>query len=159
MIYDSLEHLNQYRGLSDPLDAAIDYLLRTDLAALPADDVRRPVAGDDVSIAVLRYDTWLPEQYIWENHRRYHDIQIVIAGRERIGVTGEALAVRTPYDAQKDAAFYHAPEVCSELDMRPGVFAVFAPRDRHSPNRAIEQSPTAVVKAVLKVRVVAGEGW
>ncbi len=159
MIYDTLEQLTSYRGLSPHLDAAIRYLSTTDLSGLPADGERRPIAGEAVSIAVLRYPSWLPEHYIWENHRRHHDIQIVIAGRERIGVTGAGLPVLRAYDEQKDATFYHPPDRCSELDMRPGVFAVFAPRDLHSPNRAVDGVAEPVVKAVMKVRVVDEGGW
>ena len=35
MIYDTLAHIDTYRGLGANLDRAIDYLMHTDLSALP----------------------------------------------------------------------------------------------------------------------------
>ena len=43
MIYDILENLEQYTGLFDNLDTAIEYLAETDLDALPMG--RTDIAG------------------------------------------------------------------------------------------------------------------
>ena len=46
MIYDTLNHISAYRGLSANMDRAIDAILATDFAALPSE--RFEVDGDNV---------------------------------------------------------------------------------------------------------------
>lgn len=43
-IYNTLSHLQTYRGLSEQMDAALNYIARTDLAALTAG--RHDILGD-----------------------------------------------------------------------------------------------------------------
>ena len=38
MIYDMLTNVEKYRGISKNLDTAIDFLVKTDLSALPLSD-------------------------------------------------------------------------------------------------------------------------
>ncbi len=157
MIHDLLDRLPLYRPLSPALARAIDWLAATDLHALPADRQRRPIAdGDDVAVTVSSYTTLLPEAHVWESHRRYIDIQILLDGEERIVVApvSDALRITMPYDEAKDAQLYAGDtQATATLHMTPGAFAIFFPHDAHGPNQAIGDSPTRVTKAVLKVPV------
>lgn len=156
MIHDLLTHLPLYRPVQRNLAVAIDWITATDLSAMPVDGVRKPIDGDNLAVIVSSYTTLLPEAYIWESHRRYVDIQILLRGEEHIGVTPitDALTITTPYDDAKDAQFYAKnTQPTVSLHMRPGAFAVFFPQDVHGPNQAIGGKPMPVTKAVLKVRV------
>jgi biofilm protein TabA len=157
MIHDLLDQLPRYRPLSLPLARAIDWLAATNLHALPADGQRRPIADkDDVAVIVSSYTTLLPDAHVWESHRRYIDIQIVLSGQEyiRVAPVGDALRITTPYDEDKDAQFYaRDTRPTATLHMTPGTFAIFFPHDAHGPNQSIGDTPTRVTKAVLKVPV------
>ena len=72
MIYDTLEHRDQYRGLSPRLAKALDFLAETDFFALP--DGRCDIDGDEVFANVMTYETKTANETP-ESHRRYMDIQ------------------------------------------------------------------------------------
>jgi len=89
----------------------------------------------------------------WEAHRRYIDIQYLVSGIERIGYTPVAnLALTTPYDEDKDVAFYQGHG--DILTLEPGMFAVFFPHDAHMPMLCeAGGSPKQVRKIVVKIPV------
>ena len=87
-----------------------------------------------------------------EAHERFLDVQMVLAGEEKIYVTDKApLAVVTPYDAGKDIAFY-AWESAESVTYRSGEAVVLFPEEAHLPGRAVGE-PMTIKKAVLKLRV------
>ena len=85
-----------------------------------------------------------------EYHRQWADIQIILAGEERIQA-GMAPAMR-PEDNELKPDLYicqPAPESVSIL-LRPGDFAVFYPGEPHQALCAVS-TPAPVRKAVFKV--------
>lgn len=150
MILDDLTHADRYRNLSAGIARAFDYL-RT---FRPADVVsgKYEIDGDRLIANVARYQTRLPEQAIWESHRKYIDVQFIASGEERVGYVPleHAPDVTQPYNAERDVIFY-APGT-DTLAFRQGQFAIFYPEDIHAPNLAVG-SPAEVCKVVLKVAV------
>ena len=71
MILDSLENRARYYALNPRLEKAFDYLLSTDLGALPAG--RHAIDGDDVFINVMDVDLKRPADAKLEIHDRYLD--------------------------------------------------------------------------------------
>lgn len=157
MLLIPLADTRPYRGLSPLFAKAFDFLATADLAALP--EGKNPVPGADPAdlfAGVNRYDTRGPGEDIWESHRVYADIQLVLSGRELVGWTplGPDLAVTTPYTAEKDFAFYARPAGAVFFALPPGLGAVFFPHDVHAPN--LDPAPgqkARVHKIVMKVRV------
>jgi len=98
-----------------------------------------------------------PRYGIFESHRRYHDIQVIVAGEERIEVAETALlTLSQAYDEERDVAFYADYALGNVLRLRAGEAAVFAPCDGHMPSVRSEDSDTAgsedlVYKVVVKV--------
>lgn len=81
----------------------------------------------------------------------YIDIQYVVEGVERMGYVNRSYArERTPYDADRDVAFYEPGE--DYLTVRAGVVAIFGPEDVHSPSVAAG-APSPVRKIVIKAAV------
>ncbi|MEM1444814.1 MAG: YhcH/YjgK/YiaL family protein [Planctomycetota bacterium] len=160
MIHDSIDHAADIAALSRNFAEAVRWLNRTDLGTLP--EGRHDIAGDHVFAVAASYDTWTSGEFMLESHRRYHDIQLLVEGIERVRVLppGVLPAVTQPYDAERDATFYDPREAGLgedergvDLVLRPGWFVVFTPRDVHGPNRAIDDTPTFVRKVVVKVAV------
>ncbi len=117
-------------------------------------DGETPVRGRDLYLRVLTYDTVQRQEAILEAHRAYADIQVVLAGAERIAVwPADALRERVPYDAALDVVYFVPPERDQVLvTLEPGFAAVFFPRDAHMPQLS-SGVPGPVKKAVLKVSV------
>lgn len=89
----------------------------------------------------------------WEAHQRYIDVQVVIAGRELMGVRDVGgLALTEDYRAERDLMFFAPTEPASILRVAEGGVAVFFPVDAHMPSLA-DGAQATVRKTVVKVPV------
>jgi biofilm protein TabA len=150
MILDSLTRASSYRGLGPRLAAGFDYLTGFDPATPTG---RHFIDGEDLFAVVDEYDTGPATEKRFESHLRYVDIQYVVSGRERIlHAPADTLHVETPYDEERDIAFYQDPPASSSFLLLPGHFAIFFPADGHKPG-CMAGGRDAVRKVVLKVRV------
>ncbi len=158
MIVDLLDHAMSYRAVGPRVSAALNWLRRTDLARLA--EGRHELDGDRLFAMVARYQTKPLELARWEAHRRYLDVQCVVAGVERVGYAPllPELPVAEPYDPLKDIVYYEGAG--DLIHLRAGQFAIFGPQDVHAPGLAAGDPPTpgTVLKVVVKCRVVPPDG-
>ncbi len=126
---------------------ALSMLATTNLEQLPLG--RHDLDGDKLFVLVQEYTTKAESAGRWEAHRRYADIQLIVRGRERIGIAAiEQMTVDVPYDETKDVALFNGSG--DWLTMTPGRFAIFFPQDVHLP--CIELGGGEMVrKVVVKV--------
>lgn len=151
MILDSLANRSAIFSLTPRLRRAIDYLRATDVSALS--EGRHDIDGDRLFALVHRYRTRPPADCRWEAHRKYVDVQYVVAGVERMGILSIAHArEQEAYDETRDVAFFEPGT--DYVTVAAGMYAIFSPDDVHSPSVAAGE-PGAVTKIVLKV--AAGE--
>ena len=150
MILDSLTRAAAYRALGPRIAAGLDYLAKFD----PETPVgRQLIDGEDLFAMVQRYDTAPGTEKRFESHLRYIDIQYIVSGRERmLHAPADSLVVDTPYNDEKDVAFYYDPDQSSSFLVLPGNFAIFFPADGHKPG-CMAGGRDAVAKVVVKVRV------
>lgn len=149
MILDRLSNVDYYKGLGRKLDRGFAFLTETDFCGL--EDGRIEIDGDNVYAILSAGKTKPAADGVWEAHRKYMDIQYVIAGAERMGwAPTEELDPKGEYDPDKDALFLEG--VGSFFLVKEGSFAVFGPHDAHMPGLAVAQ-PALVRKAVVKVKV------
>ena len=86
-----------------------------------------------------------------EAHEKFIDVQMVLAGEEKIYVTPKApLTLTEPYNAEKDIAFY-AWEHAEAVTYAAGEAVVLYPEEAHLPGRAAGE-PMTIKKAVLKLK-------
>jgi YhcH/YjgK/YiaL family protein len=150
MILDSLPRASAYRALGPRLAAGLEYLAGFDPLTAPG---RYLLDGEDLFALVDAYDTGPATDKRFESHLRYIDIQFLASGRERIlHAPADSLHVETPYDDEKDVAFYLDPPASSSFLLLPGDFAVFFPTDGHKPG-CMAGGRDPVRKVVVKVRV------
>ena len=74
MVTDSLQNLEQYRGLHKNMDTVIDFLKKCDLTALP--DGKTVIDGERVFVNAMEADLREAEGAEYEYHKRYADLQI-----------------------------------------------------------------------------------
>ena len=148
MIYDTIEHMGQYRCLSKNLAKALDFLTGTDLKSMP--DERVEIDGERAFAFFQRYDT-LPANDRPEAHRRYIDIQYLIEGEELIGIAPlSAMKREVEARPERDIWFYEGKTV--NISIGGGRLAIFFPQDAHAPGIAAAES-RPVRKVVVKVAV------
>ena len=89
-----------------------------------------------------------------ESHRKYIDVQLILAGVERMEVIDiSRLTVSQAYLPERDLIKYADTTATSHLLMNPGNVAIFFPVDGHLSTLLPEAGPVLVRKAVVKVPV------
>jgi YhcH/YjgK/YiaL family protein len=129
---------------------AFAFLKTEDLSSLATG--RYELEGSDLFAIIDEYITKDEEVARFEAHRKYADIQYVVSGKERIGITSlEKTTVTIPFDEDKDIVFLDA----SAFEYRaasPERFFVFFPEDAHCPGVKMMKN-SRVRKVVVKVRI------
>lgn len=148
MIYDTLAHAAQYKGLSPNLDKALDFLCSADFAALP--DGRQEIDGDNVFANIQSYTT-KADNPTPENHKQYADVFYLLEGEEEVGVcpletVGELVMERPDNDI-----WLHRGDTV-RFPLGGGRFVVLFPGDAHAPSIG-PHGPAPARKCVVKVRV------
>jgi YhcH/YjgK/YiaL family protein len=150
MIIDLLSNATLYHNQEPLFKKAFEYLTQTDFSKV--EKGKYELDGQNLFAIVNEYDTVSPDNEQMESHKKYIDIQYIVAGAERIG--HDFLKAQTPsqeYDNEKDFMLWgEKPSFFSVLQQ--GMFAIFFPHDLHMPNIMID-APSYVKKVVIKVSV------
>jgi YhcH/YjgK/YiaL family protein len=150
MIYDRFDNLTLYATPGTPLHKALVYA-RDVATGVP--DGRIEIDGERLYASVASYETGSRDERRFEAHRRYIDVQVLLAGEETIDAALDGgLPVLEAYDEARDVMFLKPPAHVASLPMRPGWFAVFFPHDVHRPGCHLRDRQK-VRKIVMKVAV------
>ncbi|QYM79953.1 YhcH/YjgK/YiaL family protein [Horticoccus luteus] len=126
------------------------------LAALAAGETKRVELSDGAFALEQAYWTKAREDGFFESHRRYIDVQVVVAGHEAMEVVDLSRVEQTaPYDAERDFIKHGEQVQASRLMLGEGEAAVFFPADVHMPSLRSGADPQLVRKSVVKVPVIA----
>ncbi|MCU7548924.1 YhcH/YjgK/YiaL family protein [Chitinophagaceae bacterium LB-8] len=125
------EFARQYQLNKAYWDKAFAFLKEKDLKTLP--NGKYTIEGDQVFASVTENPTKNYDSTQWESHKKYIDIQYVIAGEERMGVNPVAQSTVTKsYNEAKDVANYSGEGKI--YSATPEYFFIFFPTDAHRPN-------------------------
>lgn len=149
MIVDDLRQASCYAALHPGLRAGFDLLAAGHWRGQSAG--RYPVDGERLSLIISDERGRGRAAARLETHRRYLDIQLVLAGQEEIGwrPAADCSAVDEPYCAERDVAFFADPPTLW-LALSAGQFAVFFPADAHAPLAAAGPLRKAIVKVACE---------
>lgn len=151
MIYDTLNNIESYKGLSPDIYEGLKFLQQVN----PDIAVGTYQLTPNVKAIVSEYTTKEVNENGYEAHRQNIDIQYLLKGKEKIAcLPVEELSETKPYSEETDAAFYKAvsDHTPSTLNLCPGCFAIFFPQDGHMPQLYVNE-PEKVKKVVVKVRL------
>ena len=131
--------------------AVYDFLTGNDLAALSVG--RHEIGTGGAYANVQEYQTRV--ENVFEAHRDYIDVQIVVSGEEVIDVAdlADALGCTMEYDKERDCVLYASAAKVRSLDADPSAWFVFFPSDLHRPGMAKDGTPSPVRKVVVKIPV------
>ena len=132
-------------------DKAFAFLKDNDLSKL---EIRRHnIDGDNIYALVSEAMTKNEEDTKFEAHRKYIDIQHVIAGAEQMSITplADKKEELVAYDPAKDVEFMTVNNTAS-FEATPDKFFIFFPSDIHRPSVKIGENKI-VRKIVVKVRI------
>lgn len=148
MIFDRLENAHLYKGIHTAVDQALDYISgKTDFSKL---EIGRHKISDQLDAIIDEYETQTSDGSLYEAHRQFIDVQVMLSGDEYMGVL--PLANQTPvqaYNEEKDFALY---QVAGQMiHVKKGMFIIFFPTDLHMP--CIGTPARKIRKLVMKARV------
>jgi len=145
---DVQQFARQYQANKKYFDEAFAFLKNHDLNKL--EPGKYAIDGDNVYASVTYDSTKDFDVSKWESHKKYIDLQYVISGEEKIGVTPAlGLTVTEPYNKEKDIAHYTGPGKI--YDAKPGTFFLFFPGTAHRPNiTTADKKPDK--KIVIKIK-------
>ncbi|MDT8389164.1 MAG: YhcH/YjgK/YiaL family protein [Lentisphaeria bacterium] len=147
MIIDTLDRLTFYSPLNPLLPVVCDFLATHDLDSLA--EGWHPIAGEgEEAYLMVATENCRPEEDAeLEGHRKYIDIQICLAGHDRVGwrSLGDCPGCLTEYEPEDDLLF------CNEkptqwVDLTAGLFVMLFPDDLHKPLVGEGQVKKLVVK-------------
>ena len=149
MIYDKLDNIETYEGISPDILLGLKWLR----------DVNPDIANGvyeinpRVKAIVSEYTTKEINGNGYEAHREYIDIQYLISGEEKICCLPlEYLKKTKSYNKDQDAAFYEEATIKpQEFLLGNGYFAILFPQDGHMPQLCVN-TPRIVKKVVVKVK-------
>jgi biofilm protein TabA len=149
---NDVEFARQYHKNKQAWDKAFIFLSNKRLDTLAAG--KYLIDGTNVYATITDVPSKEFDKSAWESHRNYIDLQYVISGKEKIGVSPVASATVTkPYDEAKDVANYNAGG--KYYTASPSEFFLFFPADAHRPNIKAEGYETAKVKKlVIKIKFI-----
>lgn len=146
---DEVEFAKQYHSNKALWDKAFAYLHNTDLNKLETG--KHLIDGENLFANVTDGPNKDFDKTSYESHRDYIDLQYVVSGKERIGVsTPSSLKETHAYDTASDMWHYTGDGTFYNAD--PSVFFLFFPKNAHRPSIKVDGSDK-VKKVVLKIRV------
>ncbi len=152
MIFDILANAHRYLDLHEGFAQAFTFLRRADLHELPEDTYE--IDGDRVYAMVAKEAGRRRDEALLESHKKYIDIQLVLAGRDEMGWKTTSLCTQpaAAYDPATDLQFF-ADRPDAWLPTPSGFFVIFFPEDAHMP--LISTGP--IHKVVVKIAVIDGD--
>lgn len=149
MIKDKLENAKTYYGISEKLKQGFEWLKKSDLVNIA--DGKYLIDGEKLFANVQSYDT--KDDAPYEAHRKYADIQYMIKGVEKVGVTHYSnCSTEIEYNPEKDIEFLRC-DICDSFEtLEEGDFLVFYPQDAHQPSLNPDKKLN-VKKVIVKVEI------
>lgn len=150
MIYDTLENIKNYKGISKALDFAIDYIASHDLKEI---GLNKESLSNDVRYFGQEYTGKQFDVANYEVHHDFIDIQIVIDGKERMCSipSNGTLTSTTEFNVEKDVQkFKNENNASCDVMVSSGEFALFMNNEYHMPG--VDVDGKTIKKVVFKVR-------
>ena len=132
MIFDNVNNRSIYYPIDPRIAKAFEFYSAFD-PATPAGV--RELDGKDFYVLILKPEKRDLAGAKLEVHRKYIDLQIVVSGSKVAGYAHASMLNREtdPYNDEKDAQFFAAPEGMSRIVAPTGSFFLFWPQDGHAP--------------------------
>lgn len=149
IIIDKLQNAEAYYDMHPAFEKAFTFLRQDNLAKLAPG--RYEIDGDRLFCSISKGPGRNRSEAKLEAHRKYIDIQYVIAGTDEMGYkpTADCKLIDTMYDADKDIGFFN-DQPDSWTPVTPGSFVIFFPQDAHAPLVSNKEIHKAVLKIAVK---------
>lgn len=144
MIFDSLKHIENYKGLGNVYEA-LEFLAKTDFRDM---ELGKYELNENCYYIIQEYET--KAKTVAEAHEKYIDIQLLVSGNEVIGVAPiECEKQLVEANPEKDIWKYSCKT--QPICLSENEFMVLYPNDIHMPGATLGES-VKCRKVVVKVK-------
>ena len=152
MIYDSLANAGTYAGLNPGIDRVLKAAQEISAESFPGEPV--VLDGTNIFINVPCYETQGTDTAIFEAHRQYIDVFVMVEGTETVYVkkTDTLKHITKSYDPSIEALLADFEEDAIPVRLEPGDFLILFPQDAHAPGCHAGEA-SSVKKLIGKVRI------
>jgi YhcH/YjgK/YiaL family protein len=152
MIYDSLNNFTNYLCLHPYFTGVLAFLkthegIQSDL--MPG---RYDINSRGAFALINEYESKPVSEGFLEYHRKFIDIQVIIQGREKIGIAHKGNCRDLGYEEEKDLGKLDG--TADFITMDRTNFAIFFPQDAHMPQISCSDQREKVKKVVFKIPVM-----
>ncbi|MDO4435861.1 MAG: YhcH/YjgK/YiaL family protein [Cardiobacteriaceae bacterium] len=136
---------------SRALTKVLHFLEKNNLSAL--ENGQHNIEGEDFYVNIFGYTTTTEDKRIWEAHREYIDIHVIIDGEEVVRTADLSRCNVVTYHADKDYVEIQSALPQTTALLNPEMLAIFYPEDGHQTGLMVEGVSCTLRKAVFKLRV------
>ena len=152
MIFDTLENCELYYGIHKNFEKAFDFIRKAEKENLPVG--RYDFCGEEIFAHVQEYNSKNPDDFKFEGHRKYIDIQYVISGVEEIRVMNiKNSGTGDGYIPEREVEFFAYGNNIGRYILGKGEYGIFYPTDLHKPGLMYDGESTKVKKVLVKVKI------
>jgi biofilm protein TabA len=150
MIVNQISNFNTYKGLNEKFDKAFEYIEKNNLEEMEPGFYE--IEGEELFLNLVEYVTKSSEERVWESHKKYIDLQVIIEGNEFIGYElFDRMKIKENYNEQDDIYFLEG-SLQSKVKLEKGDFIICYPQDAHMAGIMVDGNEK-VRKAVFKVKL------
>lgn len=150
MIRDSLDNLMRYGFITVHMQKIYDFLLSANDKPCGKYDI-----AEDIFVFVQDFSTKENDDFHYEEHDKYMDIQLLLQGEECLYYSPQNnLKIDQPFTDGNDIMFYY-PQSLNYLEksiLKPNDFVIYFPNEPHAPGHK-HISSAKCKKAVVKIKL------
>lgn len=149
MIFGNIKDVEEYGFLEENVLKCLEYAKNNELVDFEKGS--HEIEGDNLFVNIVEYETTTLENRIWEAHRQYLDLHLMLKGTEEIDVNFIDNMVQKEF-VEKDDFLPLEGEKNSHVVLSAGDFLICYPKDGH--RTAIQvNGPEQIKKAIFKLRI------
>lgn len=149
MIFGNMDNLQDYSFLEANIRACFAYAQANNLLEYAKGSYA--IDGDALKVNIAEYTTSAAETRIWEAHKAYLDLHLMLRGKERIDTNHIQNMSVGDYQPARDFVPMDGNGNCS-LILAPGDFLICYPTDGHRTGICVE-GPEDIKKAIFKIKI------
>lgn len=149
MIFDNVRNIEFYYPFSKALKDSFDFIRRQEFSF--QDPQTHKIGTEGIFAIPQQYSPKQREDRFIECHRKYIDIQVMMAGMEYMGYANKNILSCSGYDEEHDTELLTG--TLTFLPFRKDYFAILFPQDAHMPGVKDRDSTKTAEKIVIKVPV------
>lgn len=149
MIYGNINNLDEFSFLPNYIQRCFEYIKSNDLKNF--ENGRYEIDGENIFLNIDEYTTTTVDKRIWEAHKKYLDIHLILKEEEIVDVNFVNNLKEKEFKEENDLIILEGNKK-SSIILKEGDFLICYPNDAHMTALKIDK-PKLVKKAVFKVKI------